>query len=153
MSAPEPPYRPPDPATEPVRPVQPRRPHAPVEEPVYAYPPEVPPRGPWWEDPWPALLTGLVALLIGGVIGYLIGDSHESERQRPGATSTVTSTATVERPKTVVQTHTVTASTVREAPPNPANEERRKEAETELRKTEKENRELRKLLEESGRSP
>jgi hypothetical protein len=135
--------------------VAPRQPRAPGE-PAYAYerlPPEgPPPRGPWWESPWPAVLVAIIALLVGGGIGYAIGNSEESGHAST-FTQTQTTTNTVTQPKTVVQT--VTASTVREtpAPANPANEERRREAEANLKKAEKENQELKKMLEEAGRSP
>jgi hypothetical protein len=129
-----------------------REPRVPAEAPL-EYEPLPPERGPWRENPWPALVTGLIALVIGGVVGYAIGNKNESER--PGAT--VTRTSTVVQPKTVVQTHTVTASTVRETPAAPASnqpaEERRKEAEANLKSSERENRELRKRLEEVGGSP
>jgi hypothetical protein len=120
-----------------------------------------PPPGPWWENPWAVLFAGLVALLLGGFIGYLIGNSNETGR---GVTHTVTNTETVVHPKTITQTNTVTAKTVKETPapsttreaPSAASQEseaRRGEAEATLRKVEKENRELRRQIEESGRSP
>jgi hypothetical protein len=85
-----------------------------------------------------ALLTG-GALLIGGVVGYLIGNSSENGHTA-AATHTVTNTTTVVHPKTVVQTHTVTAKTVTEtpAPANQANEARLREIESHLRKVNKE---------------
>jgi hypothetical protein len=128
------------------------RPRVPIEgAPVYARVPEPPP-GIWWENPWSALLAGLVALLLGGLVGYLIGNSNETAH---GVTHTVTNTETVVHPKTITQTNTVTSSTVKEtpAPANQEGEARRREAETTLRNLEKENRELRHQLEESGRSP
>jgi hypothetical protein len=154
MSTPEPPRRPPAPPTrptEPLQPVPPRQPSPPGYE--YERPPPGPPgRGPWWENPWPAILIGIIALLIGGGVGYAIGRNSE-ERAGPTVTNTVTNTTTAEQPKTV--TNTVTASTVKEttAPANQANEERRREAEANLRKVEKENQELKKQLEEVGRTP
>jgi hypothetical protein len=162
VSTQEPPRRPPapeQPRTEPVHPAaNPRQARRPVgAEPVYErerLPPEAAPPRPWWDNPWPALTAGLLALLAGGALGYVIG--HKSEGSRaPGVTHTVTNTATVTQPKTVVQTNTVTASTVKEtqSPVNRANEERRREAETTLRKTEQENRELRRQVEEAGHSP
>ncbi len=122
----------------------------------YAYervPPELPPPERWWDSSGAAVLAAIVALLVGGLVGYLIG--HESETEQRGAPRTVTSTATVVHPKTVVQTQTVTASTVKETPSaaNQANEARLTEAETNLRKSEKENTELKRQLEEAGRSP
>jgi len=157
MSTPEPPRRPPEPAqppTEPLnRPVPPRSPRAPVE-PDVAYeriPPEATPPH-WYDNAGAVIATALVALLIGGVVGYLIGNSSENEHPS-GVTHTVTSTATVVHPKTV--TNTVTASTVREtpSPANQANEARLRETEANLSKLEKENQELHRQLEEGGRSP
>jgi hypothetical protein len=65
----------------------------------------------------------------------------------------VTSTTTV--PKVVVQTNTVTASGVTQtpSPANETNEERRTEAETKLRTTERENQELKRQLEGAGAAP
>jgi len=118
-------------------------------------PPELPPEGPWWENPWPAIVTGLLCLIVGGLLGYAIGNKGEGaagERQgaRSAAPQTVTRTATVVRPKVIVRTDTVTASTVTQtpAPANSANEERRTEAETDLRRVERENEELKRQLEE-----
>jgi hypothetical protein len=142
---------PPAPTT-PLRTVPPQQPRVAVARPVAEYervppiPPEVPPRS---ESPWPAILAGVVALLVGGFLGYAIGHNAESE-PRGGVARTVTHTTSV--PKTVVQT--VTASTVRETPAeNSANEERRQEAEADLRSAEKENRELKRQLEAAGSVP
>jgi hypothetical protein len=162
VSTPEPPSRPPTPAqppTEPLnRPVPPQQPRAPIQQPAPAYaydrvPPEGLPPDRWWDNSGVAVAAAIIALLVGGVVGYLIG--HESESEHRGVPRTVTSTATVVRPKTVVQTHTVTASTVKEtpSPANQANEARLTEAETNLRKSEKENQELKRQIEEAGRSP
>jgi hypothetical protein len=133
------------------QPGRPYQPAAPVERSVYEQvPPEGPPR-PWWESPGPAIATGIVALLLGGGVGYLIG--HNAEERR--GTHTVTNTTTVVHPKTVTHTNTVTAKTEREtpSPANPANEARLHEAESNLRKLEKENREIRRSLAEAGQSP
>jgi hypothetical protein len=153
MSAPPPPPRPPgDPLqpTEPLNaPVQPRPPVArPLAQPpvVERVAPPLPPEDPRWGNPWPAaLMTGLVALLLGGVIGYAIGKNN-SENTRttasaPPVTQTVTNTSTVVHPKVVVRT--VTANSVTQAPANPANEQRRVEAEAKVHKLETENEELR----------
>jgi hypothetical protein len=154
VSSQEPP-RPPAPPTQPTRPLRtpavPVQPVAPVarEAVVERFPPELPPEGPWWENPWPALIAGVLCLLIGGLIGYLIGHraetSTEAGASRAGITHTVTRTNTVVRPKVVVHTDTVTARTVTQtpAPVNSANEERRTEAEANLRRVERENEELR----------
>jgi hypothetical protein len=134
--------------------VAPRVPAEPVLE-RERLPPELPPEGPWWENPWPAIVTGVLCLIVGGLIGYAIGHNGEASREgqaaRAGAPSTVTRTATVVRPKVIVRTDTVTASTVTQtpAPANTANEERRTEAEADLRRVERENEELKRQLEES----
>jgi hypothetical protein len=94
----------------------------------------------------------VLCLIVGGLIGYAIGHKGEGaagERQgRLAAPQTVTRTATVVRPKVVVRTDTVTASTVTQtpAPANSANEERRTQAD--LRRVERENEELKQQLEE-----
>lgn len=109
-------------------------------------PPELPPPDPWWGNPWPAILIGILGLLIGAALGYaLSGGKTVTEAQRaggPAVTQTVTNTRTV--PKVVVRTNTVTSNTVTQtpAPANAGNEERRVEAETRLRKAERENEEL-----------
>jgi hypothetical protein len=114
-------------------------------------PPERLPPGPWWASPGPAILAAIIALLVGGGVGYLIGHNANSEGAA-GATHTVTNTTTAQ-PKTV--TNTVTSTTVKETSPpaNQANEERRREAEADLRKAEKENQELKRQLEQSGGTP
>jgi hypothetical protein len=145
MAGPEPPPPPGDPTrpTEPLRPPPPARaPRAPAEPPVVErLPPDYPPEDPWWSNPWAAVATGLLGLLAGAVLGYLVGNSASSTRtvaSGPTATHTVTSTRTVQQ-KPV----TVTAKTVTTAPPSPASEQRRIEAEEKARKLEKENEELR----------
>jgi hypothetical protein len=91
--------------------------------------------------------------LIGGGVGYAIGESGESGG---GVTHTATNTTTVTQPPNVTQppktvTNTVTSTTIKEttSPTNQANEERRREAESDLRRVEKENQELKRKLEES----
>ncbi|HEY0517533.1 MAG TPA: hypothetical protein VGD00_10465 [Solirubrobacteraceae bacterium] len=158
MSTPEQPGRRSDPTqpTEALRGPAPPPPAARVpREPVYApvveerAPPPYPPEDPWWSNPWATLGTAVIALLLGAVLGYAIGNSGESSRSA-GATSTVTSTHTVVQPRVVVRTNTVTASTVTQAPPNAANEQRRVEAEANQHKLEKENEELRRQTAEGG---
>lgn len=118
---------------------------------VERLPPEPPPEPPWWDNPWPAILIGVLALIVGGVVGYALGDkgetTTEAQRGQP-AIQTVTHTTTV--PKVVTRTTTVTASTVTQtpAPANSQNEERRVEAETNLRRAERENEELKRQLEQ-----
>ncbi len=157
------PPRPPLPPTQPTErldaPVPPRRPRVVPGEPLVAerLPPALPPEERRWDNPWPAILTGLLALVIGGVIGYAIGHNGETTSDRGAheapVAHTVTSTTTV--PKVVTQTNTVTSSTVKQAPSpaNQANEERRTEAETNLRKAERENQELKRQLEEAEAHP
>jgi hypothetical protein len=162
VSSQEPP-RPPAPPTQPTQALDPTAPAPRVVAPVATQPvverlpPELPPEGPWWENPWPAIVTGVLCLIVGGLIGYAIGHKGEStagERQAGRAVpeQTVTRTNTVVRPKVIVRTNTVTASTVTQtpAPANSANEERRTEAEADLRRVERENEELKRQLEESG---
>jgi hypothetical protein len=114
-------------------------------------PPPLPPEDPWWSNPWAALTVGILGLLLGGVIGYAIGKNSEGTRSSasgPPVTHTVTNTSTVVRPKVVVRT--VTANTVTQTPANPAEEQRRVEAEAKARKLETENEELRRQGEASG---
>lgn len=159
MTGPDPP-RPPLPPTRPTEPLTPRAvPRqpvvaVPVEPLVERLPPDLSPEGPWWANPWPAILTGVVCLIAGGLIGYALGNKKEtvvaSERGSAGITHTVTHVATVVHPKVVVHTDTVTASTVTQTP-SPANAEsetRRREAEAEVRKLERENEQLTRQQEE-----
>ncbi|MHB8532866.1 MAG: hypothetical protein ACYDC2_09105, partial [Solirubrobacteraceae bacterium] len=112
-------------------------------------PPPYPPEDPWWGSPWAAFTVGLIALLLGAVIGYAVGNGNTSSNgASTGATMTVTSTHTVVQPKVAVRT--VTASTVTQAPPNAANEQRRVEAEANVKKLERENEELRHQAAEGG---
>jgi hypothetical protein len=154
--------RPPAPPTQPTRPLgapattTPVAREAPVvERPVERLPPQPPADGPWWENPWPAVLTGILGLIVGGLVGYAVGGKGETvtEAQRnagPAITHTVTQTTTVVHPKVVVRTNTVTQKTVTQAPP-PANaegEQRLSTAEASLRKAERENEELKRRVEE-----
>lgn len=140
--------------TEPLRaPVPPRQPlNPPVAPRVVERVPALPAEDPWWSNPWVALLAAIVGLLLGGLVGYALGHNGRSSEAgaggRSAATRTVTSTHTVVQPKVVVRT--VTANTVTQAPPNPASERRRLEAETKASKLEKENEELRTQAEPGG---
>lgn len=148
MSTPEPPGRPRPPVPPPTEPLVPRRPVPSETAREYErLPPDAPPPGSWWDSPWPVILVSLVALLAGGFFGYLIG--HNSESASP-ARRAVTSTVTVTQPKTI--TDTVTSKTIKEtpSPANHANEERLREAESNLRKVEKENQELSQQVERAG---
>ncbi len=112
---------------------------------VERLPPEFPPEDRWWDNPWPAIIVGILGLIVGGLLGYELGGKGETvtgaQRGRgPAITRTVTNTTTVVRPKVVVQTNTVTQTP---PPASSANEERRSEAEAKLRKVERENEELR----------
>lgn len=150
MSAepPMPPDGPPTEATQPLRPVQPipprvaARPREPLapERVVERVPPAYPPDEPGREGPWPAIVAGILALLVGGVLGYAIGNHESGGSGRRSEASTATVTRTVVQPKVVEHSRTVTA-------PNTASEERRVEAETSLRKAERENEELKRQLE------
>ena len=143
MAGPEPPQPPDEPTrpTEPLRPAQPRRPlppRAPAGEPV-GYQPEPPPREPWYSNPWAAFSVALIGALLGAVVGYLIGHGNAETKtvaSGPPITHTVTSTST--------KVTTVTNKTVTQAPPNPANEQKRVEAEEKVKTLEKENEELKK---------
>jgi hypothetical protein len=125
-----------------------------VERPVERLPPE-PPEGPWWDNPWPAVLTGILGLIVGGLVGYAVGGKGETvtESNRnagPAVTHTITKTTTVVHPKVVVRTNTVTAKTVTQtpAPANAESEQRLSTAEASLRKAERENEELKRRVEE-----
>jgi hypothetical protein len=109
-------------------------------------PVEPPPDRPWWENPGPAILAGIVGLVIGGLLGYLIGEKQEPARNAASA-QTVTRTVTTVQPKVIVHTNTVTDKTVTQAP-SPASEAKTRETETTLRRLEKENEELRRRQEE-----
>jgi hypothetical protein len=148
----EPPGQPPagGPPTEPTRPlrasVAPRAPVPPPVDRVVEVPPVYPADPSWSDNPWPVLLVALLALIVGGLLGYLIGNKGESSsgsqnQPGPAVTQTVTHSSTVVQPKTVERT--VTAP----APTNTVNEERRVEAETALRKSERENERLKRELE------
>jgi hypothetical protein len=122
---------------------------------VERLPPDYPPEGPWWGNPWPAIVVGVLCLIVGGLLGYAIGArSDGATREERGALSvparTVTRSTTVVRPKVLVRTDTVTAKTVTQtpAPANSTDETRRAEAEANLRRAERENEELKRQLEE-----
>ena len=133
-------------APPPTPPLAPRVPPQRVVEHVPAEP--LPPDRPWWENPGPAILAGIVGLIIGGLLGYLIGEKQEPSRTGPAAAAhTVTRTVTTVQPKVIVRTNTVTDKTVTQAPA-PASEAQTRETETTLRRLEKENEELRRHQEE-----
>jgi hypothetical protein len=106
----------------------------------------------WWDNPGPAIVAGIVGLIAGGLLGYAIGNSASNAKTvttgaGPAITHTVTQTQTVTQPKLVEHSSTVTTTTP--APANSATEERRIEAESDLRKSERENEQLKRQLEES----
>ncbi|HXD55155.1 MAG TPA: hypothetical protein VN618_10420 [Solirubrobacteraceae bacterium] len=142
------PLRPAEPVPPPVRPHAPRMPvaHAVPEHVVEHVPPVYPPEERRGDNPWPAVVVGILALLIGGALGYAIGHKNENGSRRAETAPAVTRTVT--QPKVIERSHTVTAT----APANAANEERRVEAESQLRKSEKENEELKQQL-EGGEHP
>jgi hypothetical protein len=123
-------------------------PRVPPERVVERVPVEPPPERRWWDNPGPAILAGLVGLIVGGLLGYVIGEKQEPARNgSPVAAHTVTRTVTTVRPKVVVRTNTVTDKTVTQAPA-PASEAQTRETETTLHRLEKENEELRRHQEE-----
>jgi hypothetical protein len=126
VSTPEPPPVPPEGApTEPVTAVSPRSPRVPPPPPPGApateaplLPPEGPyppdPRGAWWQQEAAIIAVGLLMLVAGGLLGYVIGHSHAKTRTvprgsavvaappatttAPGATQTLTTSTTVTTP-------------------------------------------------------
>lgn len=155
MTSPDPPPRPPLPPTQPLgASVSPQQPRPPVmaEQVVERVPPE-PPDG--WVSPATVILLGILGLLAGALVGYLIGHHGrrvvtEAQGTGPAITHTVTHTTTAVHPQVVV--HTVTAKTVEQtpAPANAENEARRREAEAQTRTLERENEELRHQAGEAG---
>jgi hypothetical protein len=125
MSDPGRPPVPPPPATQPLpaqRPARPiaREPIAP--EPLLAPEPPLGPNDPrWWETPGGAFGAGVLGLIVGALIGYLVGHGNAktvTERQS-GAAPTVTRTVqhTVRTPpRVVVHTHTVTVTSTTQTP-------------------------------------
>ena len=131
--------------TEPLRPAAPRQP-VPPRQPAAGegYSPEQPPDEPRTTSPWAAVSAGLVGLILGALVGYLIGHNNAPTKtvaSGPAVTRTVTST------KTVPKVTTVTSKTVTQAPPNPATEQKLAQAEEEIKTLEKENEELSKKAE------
>lgn len=114
---------------------------------VERVPPEEVAVAPRWENPWPALVAGLLALIVGAALGYAVGHKNRTATtqtlSRAPATRTVNHTTTVVHPTVLV--HTVTSKTVTQAPvsPSPASEERTRTTEERLRKVERENEALR----------
>jgi hypothetical protein len=126
VSAPEPPPVPPEGApTEPVTAVSPRSPRVPPPPPPGApateaplLPPEGPyppdPRAAWWQQEGAIIGVGLLMLVAGGLLGYVIGHSNAKTRTvprgsavvaappatttAPGATTTLTTSTTVTTP-------------------------------------------------------
>jgi hypothetical protein len=162
MAADEPPEPPEDHTrpTEPLRPAAPVPPTEPLRRPVAPRQPPVVPLAapvvervptaallnePRWSNPWPAFLALLAGLLIGGIVGYLVSNHAETTQRanRSTPTRTVTNTRTVVQPKVLVRTNTVTSNTVTQAPPSPAGEEQRLQAEAAVKRLERENEELR----------
>ena len=137
-------------------PLQPRAAPVVAAPVVERLPPELPPEDRWWANPGPAIVAGILGLVVGGLLGYAIGGKGEtvSETQRGGGTAithTVTRTNTVVQPKVEVHTNTVTttAPASTPAPSGSEGEERRHEAEEDRRRVERENAELKRQLEET----
>ena len=82
------------------------------------YPLAAPPEPPWWQDAWGTVLVGVLALIIGGLIGVAVGRSGNgagrtvTEKQQAEAqTVTHANTRTVlAPPRVIVHTHTVTVT-------------------------------------------
>ena len=149
------PPTPPEPPTPPGRPIPPAgRPTEPLaralpRQPVVERAAVEPPPDDWGSSsPWLAILIGTLALIVGGLVGYLIGHNNGTTEPRRGAAVTQTVTTTVPR----VEVHTVTSKTVTQvtAPPNSAAEEGVRATEERLRKAEAENERLKQKLEEGG---
>lgn len=141
-----PPRRPIAPAGQPTEPLARAVPRQPVVERVPLEPPAYGPRD---SSPWPAVLAGTLALIVGALVGYLIGHNDRTTTEtRAGAAVTHSVTTTV--PK--VEVRTVTSKTVTQtaAPPNAAAEERARTTEERLRKAEAENERLQQQLGEAG---
>jgi hypothetical protein len=119
VSVSEPPPVPPDGApTEPVTAASPRAPRipppppdAPLHPPEGPYPPD--PRGAWWQQEAAIIGVGLLMLVAGGLLGYVIGHSNAKTRTvprgtavvaappattTPGSTTTLTTSTTVTTP-------------------------------------------------------
>jgi hypothetical protein len=107
----------------------------------------------WWENPWPAIAAGVVALVAGGLLGFVVGDKSETSRA-PAVTRTVTNTTTVVHRTTVVQADTVTGPAAKEPPSPPGAAEDRRHRETKaLHEAEQETRRLRHQLQHGGGGP
>src|SRR4051812_45727984 len=96
MTSQEPP-KPPLPPTQPTQPLGVPAVAPPVVE---RRPPELPPDQPWWDNPWPAIIIGILALIVGGLVGYALGDKGKTTTEAqggrgPAITDTVTRTTTV----------------------------------------------------------
>jgi hypothetical protein len=111
--------------------------------------PVPPPEDRWWGNPWAAIAAGALGVLAGVLIGLAAGGKTKTvtETLRAGQTAPA-QTITEKQPTVEVRTQTVTATTSAPAPANAQNEARRQEDEQSLRAVEKENRELKRQLEE-----
>jgi hypothetical protein len=92
------------------------------------------------------LLGVLIGLAVGGNKTKTVAETQAAGQ--PPVTQTATQPKTVVQPKVEVRTNTVTTTTSTPSPANVENEVRRREAEKNLRKAEKENEELKRQLEE-----
>jgi hypothetical protein len=147
------PSRPPEPPpTQPTRPLgAPRQPSARVEEERYVeqLAPEPPPEDRWWTNPWAAIVAAILGVIAGVLIGLAVGGKNKTvtETLRAGQ-SAPARTVTQKQPTVEVRTKTVTATSSTPSPASAESEARGREAEQTLRTVEKENRELKRQLEE-----
>jgi hypothetical protein len=116
---------------------------------VERLPPELPPDDRWAAGPWAMVITAILGALAGVVIGLAVGGNTKTvtETLRAGQ-ATPALTVTQKQPTVEVRTNTVTATTSAPSPTSAENGARAREAEQSLRRVEKENRELKRQLEE-----
>ena len=140
---------PPTQRTEPLG--SPRQPGVPVGEERYVerLAPELPPDDRWWGNPWAAVVAAIAGVIAGVLVGLAVGGNTKTvtETLRAGQ-ATPPRTVTLKQPTVEVRTRTVTATSSTPSPASAENEARAREAEQTLRRVERENRELKRQLEE-----